>query len=359
MIRPKKHIDNIYRTQAPESSRMDFLRLDKNEFLPCWPNEWFGDFLKTLRPEHLSIHPELAGLYKKFERVLNIPRARIVATAGSDAAIKAAFEVFVEPGDEVMIPNPTFAMYYVYAKIYQANLIEMNYDNRLQLDINRLIASINNRTKLIAIANPNSPTGTIIDKRDLIRIIEKASGCGASVLIDEAYYPFYEGTIIDLVDRFDNLIVTRTFSKAAGLAGMRVGFSVSNPKVAKLLFAVKPMYEITTLSALLAEYVLDHYERVFEYAKRAMEGKDYLADFFRKKGFEVINGYANFLHVDFGNDRDKIINFLTDNGVLFKDRFEHPSLERFSRFTVGPKESLRPLLEIFDRYEQALVKCKI
>jgi histidinol-phosphate aminotransferase len=327
------------------------MRMDKNEFLPCWPEDWFEDFLQRLKPEHISIHPETGNLYDKLESVLGFPKQNIVVTAGSDAAIKSVYEVFVEPGDEVIIPSPTFAMYYIYAQIYRARLIEIDYAQKnISLDLNNFLNAITTRTKLIAIANPNSPTGTIIEKESLIKIIEKASECGAAVLIDEAYYPFYEGSMINMINNFDNLIVTRTFSKAAGMAGMRTGFLLSSEETAQMIFAVKPMYEITTISALLAEYVLDNYDRVFEYSTKVMEGKKYLADYFIKKGFDVYTGYANFLHVDFGRKKKDIVMYLKDNNVLFKDYFDHPSLSRYSRFTVGPKEYLENFIRLFDGF---------
>jgi len=350
MIRPKEHIKNIYRIGPVDKTRMDAIRMDKNEFLPCWPDEWFRDFVGRIKAEHLSVHPELGVLYGKLAHRLNLSEENVVVTAGSDGAIRAAFEVFVGPGDRVVMPSPTFAMYPIYARLYGADLAEVHYDEKLALGADDIIGALNKKTKLVTIANPNSPTGTIFEKKDILEITEAASRSGAAVLIDEAYYPFYEDSMAGLVDRFDNLIVTRTFSKAAGLAGMRVGFAVSNKKVSKMLFAVKPSYEVTTLSALLAEYVLENYERVFEYARRTREGRRYLADFFAKKGYEVFPGFANFLHVDFGKGKEEIINFLKKRNILFKHTFEAPALKRFSRFTIGPKESLEPFIEIFNTF---------
>jgi len=330
--------------------------MDKNEFLPCWPREWFNDFMKQIKPEHLSVHPEPGALYEKLGHMLEVPSDNIVISAGSDGAIRSVFEVLLEPGDEVIIPSPTFAMYYVYAQIYGAKLIEIHYDRKLQMDISSIIKSLSKKTKLIAIANPNTPTGTVIEKKDLLKIIEAAAKNGTAVLIDEAYYPFYEGSLLNFVNRFDNLIITRSFSKAAGLAGMRVGFLASNKKIAKMLFSVKPMYEITTLSALLAEYVLDNYDRVFEYAKRTRAGKEFLADFFTGKGYDVFRGFANFLHVDFGKRKEEMVNYLEKHKVLFKHTFRLPSLKRFSRFTVGPREALQPLIEAFNKFEETRIK---
>jgi len=326
--------------------------MDKNEFLPCWPEGWFNDFVRHIRSEHLSVHPETGILYGKLARILNISKKNIVLTAGSDGAIRSAFDVFVQPGDEVVMLSPTFAMYYIYAQIYGAKIVEVHYDGKLHLESADIIKSLNRKTKLVAIANPNSPTGTVIKEKNLLKIIEKASRSGATVLVDEAYYPFYKNSMIDFIDKFDNLIITRTFSKAAGLAGMRVGFAASNRKIAKLLLSVKPMYEITTLSTYLAEYILDHYNRIFEYAARTRHGKEYLANFFTSKGYEVFRGFANFLHVNFGRRKKEITGYLKRHNVLFKQGFAHPALRRFSRFTVGPEESIKPFIEIFNGFDK-------
>jgi len=353
MIRPKNDIEKICRTPSPEVTRFDKLRMDKNEFLPRWPDGWFRDFIRRLKPEHLSVHPEFARLYRKFARALGVPQEDIVVTAGSDGAIKALFEAFVGPKDRVIVPSPTFAMYYVYARIYGAELFEAHYGKDLGLDIGGIMKAVNKRTKLIAIANPNSPTGTVMKEGDLLDIIRKAARRGAVVLIDEAYYPFYGKSMMRFVRMFDNLAVTRSFSKAAGLAGLRVGVLAGDKRLAKAVYALKPMYEITAVSALAAEYVLDNYSRVFEYAKRTREGKKRMADYFTKKGYEVFPGHANFIQVDFGPGRDGINRYLERNGVLFKHSFAHPSLKRFSRFTVGPKEANKPLIDIFERMKMA------
>lgn len=348
MIRPKKHLNSINRDPAVPETRLNSLRLDKNEYLPAWPKEWVDEFLSQIRPEHLSTLPELDGLYKKIERVLKIPRDSFVVTAGTDLAIKAAFEVFVSPGDEVVFPSPTFAMYSVYSRIFDAKMVEVNYKKDLSLDIEEYLGAITSNTSLIAIANPNSPTGTKIEQEDLERIIRKGSEVGSAVLIDEAYHPFCKETMLDRIGWHDNLIVTRTFSKAAGIAGLRVGLAATNPKIAKLLFAVKPMYEVTTISIMLAEYVLDNYERVFRYAEEVGSAKIMLEKYFRSKGFEVRVGHANFIHIDFGGRKEKIVKYLQGNEVLFKEKFDHLSLTRFCRFSVGTMDYSKLFMSKFD-----------
>lgn len=348
MIRPKEHLRCIHRTLAPAETRLHAIRLDKNEFLPCWPLEWFREFMDTLLPEHFSIHPECGMLHEKLSKRLNFPAEQILITAGSDAAIRSAYEVFVSPGDEVVIPNPTFAMYEVYARVFAAKLVTVDYDSDLRLSVEHLLKAIGPNTKLVAIANANSPTGTVFSREELKEIIVHASSQGAVVLIDEAYYPFYPETMIDMVREADNLIVTRTFSKAAGVAGMRIGYAISSPEITPLLFSVKPMYEITTISALLGEYIMDHHERIDAYAAKVREGRQWLSDFFRKRGFAVPESHANFIHVDFGQRKDKIVAALKENNVLFKESFDHPALSRYSRFTVGPRPFMKEFADLFN-----------
>jgi histidinol-phosphate aminotransferase len=347
MIRPRPHLQSIHRSPAQAESRLDSLRLDKNEFLPCWPEEWFQEFCATLRPEHLSIHPETGRLYDLLADRFRIPREQLVVTAGSDAAIRSAFEAFVEPGDEVVILNPTFAMYNVYADIFAARLVAVDYDSDMNLPLERLMAAVGPATKLVAVANPNSPTGTVFSIHDLERLIGHASANGAAVLIDEAYFPFHTDTMLDCVNRFDNLIVTRSFSKAAGIAGMRLGFAASSPAIAPVLFAVKPMYEVTVISTLLGEYILEHYDRVDVYTAQVLEGRELLAHFFRSQGFAVPQSHGNFLHVDFGAQRQSLISALREKKVLFKESFDHPSLARYCRFTVGPRAYMEAFMAIF------------
>lgn len=348
MIRPKQHLYGIHRSPAPAVTRLNALRLDKNEFLPCWPVEWFREFMGTIRPEHFSIHPEIGPFHEKVSRRLNITEEQILITAGSDAAIRSAYEVFVSPGDEVVVPNPTFAMYEVYGRIFGARLVMVDYDADMTLPAERLVAAIGPNTRLVAIANANSPTGTVFSREELCRIVAHASSQGAAVLIDEAYYPFHPETMVNMVRETDNLIVTRTLSKAAGVAGMRVGFAVSSQDIAPLLFAVKPMYEITTISALLGEYIMDHHERIDAYAASVREGRQWLSGFFRQRGFDVPESHANFIHVAFGPRKEAIVKALEENNVLFKGSFDHPSLSRYSRFTVGLRSYMESFADLFD-----------
>ena len=349
MIYPKPHLNDFFRTPAVKETRYDKWRLDKNEFLPGWPEEWFSDAFQRIKPADISTHPELGTLYSKIEAVLGFPTDQTLVCAGSDEAIRSVFQVFVSPGDEVIIPHPTYAMYYIYPKIFGARLKQVEYSTGPKMDIQELISAVTEKTRLVCLANPNSPTGTIFLQDEIKELAKACSLAGSVLLVDEAYYPFYESTMVDHVNEFDNLIVTRSFSKAAGLAGLRVGILYTNTKISKLIFSVKPMYEITSISAKLSEYVLDHYTRIFKYAALTREGKEYIASYFKTHDFRVFEGYANFIHVDFGDRKKEIISYLEAHDVLFKEGFDTKSLEGFSRFTVGPVKYMKQFADLFNR----------
>ena len=235
-IPPKQHLLQLDRIVDSSLDQEQFLRMDKNENLKKFSEETIQGIRKMISSNFLTAYPEVSPLYSKLAECLNIPREQIYLSAGSDAGIKAVYEVYVDSEDEVIVIHPTYAMYYVYSKMFNAQLIKIDFDEKLFLPPERIIDKISPATKLVCIANPNSPTGTVLVIKDLERIIKVASENGALVLIDEAYYQFWGYSVIDLVSAYENLIVIRTFSKALGLASVRLGYVVSTPEIISHLF---------------------------------------------------------------------------------------------------------------------------
>ena len=167
---------------------------------------------------------------------LKISSENLVFTAGSDQAIKNTFELFYEKNKNVITIDPTFAMVDIYCKIFKTKQIKIGYEKNLKLRIDDIYKSINKKTCLVILANPNSPTGTLIKKNDLIKIIKKAQKFNAKVLLDEAYYEFSNYNFLSKIKIYKNLIIIRTFSKIFGFAGLRSGYVVSNKKYNKKIF---------------------------------------------------------------------------------------------------------------------------
>lgn len=165
-------IDNIYRLPASSKSRLDHVRLDKNERADAHLIYFFNKLKNNITSDLISAYPEFDKIYKKLSKKLKVSSNNIIFTAGSDQAIKNTFELFYKKNEEVITIDPTFAMVDVYCKIFKTKQLKVGYDKNLQLRLKDIYEAINKNTSLIILANPNSPTGTLIKKNDLIKIIK-------------------------------------------------------------------------------------------------------------------------------------------------------------------------------------------
>ena len=273
----KKWISKIERQKNSAFCRFDYLRLDKNERVSPLPQELFEQIHQQLRYEHLTTYPEVSPLYEKISDYVGCNEDKIVITAGADGGIKNCFDLFVQPGDKVITLNPTFAMVDVYCKLFDACQISIEYDSNLKLNEEKLEESIDESVSLIIIANPNSPTGNTLPKKRLTRIIEKSAEYSVPVLIDEAYHGFCWHTFVEQTNHFPNLIISRTFSKAMGLAGCRIGFLVSSADLSRQLYKFRPMYEVNSFGILAACKVLEKYEYVRAYCDEVEKSKQQMS----------------------------------------------------------------------------------
>lgn len=345
----KKWIDAVERIRGGIETRFDKVRLDKNERLTPFSDKFWSDLITKIRQEHILAYPQVEPLYLKLANFVGVTTENLIITAGSDFAIKVAFELFVNHGDEVIFLDPTFAMVDVYCGLYNAKKIKISYDSNLNLNIDKLIESINEKVSLIIIANPNSPTGTYINNDNLKIILERAKSFSIPVLIDEAYYGFCSYTAMDLLKSYDNLIITRTFSKTAGLAGLRIGYIVAAPDIARLLYKFRPMYEVNSIAVLFASEILDNWGIVDEYIKATSEGKKYLIKEFNTLLFKTIDTYTNFIHVDFGIHRDKILKKFERDKILIKGGLAVKGYEGYTRISVGNIEEMEKVVESIER----------
>ena len=183
-------IKNIYRIRGPAQTRFNYLRLDKNERVSNIKTSFLKNLLNKIRTEHLTAYPETEKLYDLISSKIKVNKRSIVVTAGSDAAIRTCFDLFVGPKDKIITISPTFAMVDIYAKLYRAKQIKIKYDSKLNLDFKKLLNSINRKIALVIIANPNSPTGTLLGKDEIVKVLKKALKKNTIVLIDEAYFGF-------------------------------------------------------------------------------------------------------------------------------------------------------------------------
>jgi histidinol-phosphate aminotransferase len=306
--------------------------LDKNEKIGAHEKNTLEELQNKVTSELLSKYPNQQRAYSILSSFLNHPEDNIVLFPGSDSALKAVFESFIDPGDRVIIPSPTYAMAEVYAKLYQANVSSVEYLENKDIDIEKIknILDENPNTRMLYIPNPGQPFGNLISKNSMRAIISKAENSGTLVVVDEAYYGFSNESVSDLVSEFTNLIVMRTFSKLFGLAGVRIGYLILPNYIKNIVQKVKPLHDINSFSLAALEVVIDNYDDTKNYIDTLMKAKEFFQGQMSTIGFSCYYNYTNFIY------------------VLFPEKFNSAELDKIlkkkgilARFNYGEEPSLR------------------
>lgn len=345
-VKYRKEIEKVWRTRPDEETRLNKLRLDKNEHISAFLPDFWKDAISGIDEEMVHAYPEVFPLYKKLASFHGLAVENFLLTAGSDAAIRHCYEAFVSPGNKVIYLEPTFAMVTVYGGLFGAEMMGVKYDSRLQIDVEQIIGAIDDNTAVIIIANPNSPTGSYMINDTIARITESALRHRIPVLVDEAYYGFCRHSALEIMGDHQNLIVTRTFSKVSGMAGLRVGYAVGHPEVISLLTKFRPMYEVNSIGIMFACKMLDNWHIAEEYGRKTNDGRKRFVEFLSGCGFPVIDTETNFIHVDFGVLKEPLLKALAAEGVLVRGMLNIEGLENYTRFTVGPWEVMSRVAEI-------------
>src|SRR3989338_2135105 len=219
MIKPRRAVIEMQEYKPPTSDRTNSLRLDFNEnTVGCSDN--IINSVRKIKRDMLSTYPEYTKLRKELAKYCKVKADEIIATNGTDEAIKTIIETYIENGkDEIIIPVPTYAMFKFYAQLNEAVINEITYNEDLSFPAEQILGTINYKAKIIVLVNPNNPTGTSINAKDIIKIIEKAKRYNSIVLMDEAYYQFFGKTSIPLIKKYyksdANFVLVKIGAKAA------------------------------------------------------------------------------------------------------------------------------------------------
>lgn len=332
-------------TGTPRDPRK--LWLDKNENTDPALSVVVAEVMRGLPAEAYFTYPESALLYAKLANSLGVDPRNLVLAAGSDGVIRSVFAAFIGDGDRVLITKPTFAMYPVYCRMHGAAVTELEYEPSAQgpwLDPQRVIETIRAvRPKLVCIPNPDSPTGTVFAEDAFRAIVAAAADVEAVLLVDEAYYPFYDRSVVTWIKSAPHVIVARSTGKAWGCAGLRLGYAVASPEVAVLLHKVRPMYEANTIAIMGFERLLDHQADMLASVDRLQAGKAAFLDAMTVLGLRVLRGHGNFLHVAFA-EHAAAVHAALDELVLYRKDFAEPCLKGFSRFSATTAELFQPVI---------------
>ena len=328
MFKFKKSLGNINRSSNNEDRSKYKFRLDRNEKIFPFKDQDKNKFNKYLNSIDLNLYPNLEKSYKKLSKLLRIDRKNILITEGVSGAIKNILDsTEINRNTEIVVPNPSFALYKIYSKIYDLKLKTYNYDNKFNLKLNDIFKIISKNTSIVFLTFPNIPVEGSTDLKFIKRLANFLKKKKILLVIDEVYFPFNKSSALNLVKKFKNLVVMKSFSKAFGLAGARIGYMVSEENRIKIFSNTKGGYETNMLSAMAMNFVIDNHNLTKKYVKDVANGFIFL----KKKLVDLKIDYhggnnSNFIFINFDNEiiAKKIFKKLKQNKVAVRYGYPKP-----------------------------------
>ncbi len=334
---PRARVRAMKEYHPPLGSR-DAMRLDFNEnTIACSPA--VREVLSRIAAGDLTRYPERAPIEAKVARHLGLTADQVALTNGVDEAIHVLFEAFLDAGDELLLPVPTYTMYEVYASATDARVIAIQSKEDMQFPFERLVDAITARTKIVAIANPNSPAGSVATRAQIVEIARRAPQ--AIVLVDEAYFHFHGETVIDLIREQPNLVVARTFSKAYGLAGLRVGVLAGSIEPMQWVRRVLSPYSVNSIALACLPAALADEAYIKSYVGEVLAARSEFEVALDEAEVRWWPSAANFVLVDIGSKHAEFVRRMNQAGVLVRDRSNDPGCDGCVRITVGNREQMR------------------
>ena len=289
--------------------------------------------LRSLTATDISLYPERAAVEAVLASHLGVNPERLLLANGVDEAILLLFSCFLGPGDEALYPVPTFPMYPICAAATGALTVEVAMDRDFRFPAAALRAAVTPQTRLIAIANPNNPTGALASRKDLVALLEAAPH--AAVLLDEAYYEFSGETMLSELPRFPNLFVARTFSKVYGLAALRVGCLIGAPEHMEMVRRLAPPFNVNGLALACLPEALADQEFVSNCVIAVKRERARLEAAFSKYGIRTWPSHGNFVLADLGKWHAAFTEEFQKEGIYVRDRGADPACSGCVRITIG------------------------
>lgn len=329
----KDWITKINRVQDINPERMNTnppeLRLHRAERLSDFPENIFNSFINEISQEDFRLYPETNILKNKIAKHYNIDDNNILLFAGSLVGIKTFTELFCSYNKTILLSKACYPMHFLFPQMQNSNIkyidhISQETSNnnvlKLKLDFDEFIENINSELSCICIANPNSPNGDILNIDQIETILSKAGEFNIPVLIDEAYIEFSElETSISLLQKYDNLAVSRTFSKGFGCAGLRCGYICTSINIANTMKKIMYPHEITHITAKFCSMLLDNMHITNEYTNAIKNERKALFDVCYKNNIKYLDCQLNTVHIKL-NNIDTIYDYLINNNVRCKCR---------------------------------------
>lgn len=341
VLRPRRAVLEMAPYSPPTGGRADKLRLDFNEnTVGCSPAV-ITALQKRLDAAQLSVYPDYCEAKQVLADFFHVKPQQLLLTNGTDEAIQVLINTYVGQGNEVVLLRPSYAMYRFYAQVAGAVIREIEYQGEsMEFPLQHVLDAITPATRAVIFGNPNNPTGTAASLLAIERILKRARK--AAVLVDEAYYEFCGITAVGQIERSPNLFVSRTFSKAYGLAAMRMGFVLSHEANINFLHKAQSPYSVNVPAVVAAEEAVRDTAYIENYVAEILAARELLCVGLEKLKITYVPSSANFLLMRLGTRAVPVRDELRERGILVRDRsYEVPGCVRV---TVGTREQTRRFL---------------
>ncbi len=340
----KSHIAamNAYKPPLDGRDPGSHLLLDFNERTTPVSKVIEDALVDYIRSGRLQMYPAYGDTVDLIARYCRVASDQLMITNGSDQGIDLIIRAACREGDEAIIPGPSFAMYGQCAKIENLKIIEPQYTRASGFPVDEVLAAITEKTRIICIANPNNPSGTVLSRANIERILKAAPQ--AAVLVDECYYEYVMESVCDLVGEYSNLLVTRTFSKTWGIPSLRLGYVISSAENILALLNVRGPYDINQLAVVAIRAALESPDDTQRYVREVMlEAKPLLEAFLRERGVYFWSSGANYLWV-FPEDAERVNRVLLSRSILVRPKLDTEGRVGL-RMSVGTKAQTLMLIE--------------
>ena len=328
--------------EAPAEGRADKVRLDFNENTSGCSAAAIGA-LRRLTQQQVAMYPEYEAPTRRIARYFGVRAEELLLTNGGDDALRVFFDAFVDAGSTVLFCEPTFPMYRYYAEIYGAGIETLQYEKDMSFPIEGVLRALRTRRpRAFFLANPNNPTGTLVPPRDIKRILEAATN--TAVVLDEAYAEFSGMTALGWIRRYPQLFVARTFSKAAGLAALRLGAVMARKESLAMLKRAMPPFPVNVAALATAEAALRDGKAIRAYVKETQRLREWFAKELGRMEIATFPSAGNFMLANFGPGGPALFAALERKGILMRDRGRDMG-PGFVRITIGKRSEMKLLLK--------------
>lgn len=328
--------------EAPAEGRNGKIRLDFNENTTgC--SAAARKAIARLSAKEIATYPEYERATRELARYFRVAPRELLLTNGGDDALRVFFDTFVEPGSHILICEPTFPMYRYYAEIAGARVESLHYGPNMEFPLRETLAALKKRPRVFFLANPNNPTGTLVSTEALAKLLHAATH--SAVVLDEAYAEFSGNTVVPWIRRYPQLFVARTFSKAAGLAGLRLGAVIGGRGSLELVRRAMPPYPVNLAALVAAVAAVKERKSIAAYVSATKRRREWFMRELAQLGARVFPSAGNFILADFGAEGPAVFRRLARHNILVRERSKDLG-PGYARVTIGTQAEMRKFLRV-------------